>query len=50
MHPSGGATCAETRVSKRGRVNEGRPQEFASSTAEITGESKSQIDRHVARA
>lgn len=47
---SSGATCAETpaRVSVRGRVGEGRPPEFAASTAVVTGESKSQINRRVA--
>lgn len=49
---SSGAACAETqaRVSVRGRVGEGRPAEFASETAAVTGESKSQINRHIARA
>jgi len=47
---SSGASCAETpnRISSRGRVGEGRPPEFASETAAVTGESKSQINRRVA--
>lgn len=48
MHPSkeSGATCATLETPKTGRGNE----QFAASTSEITGESKSQINRHVARA
>lgn len=45
LNPNSGATCAT--IADRGR---GRPQEFASETAEVSGESKSQINRHVARA
>ena len=47
---SSGASCATTqsRTSSRGRVGEGRPQEFAAETAAITGESKSQINRQLA--
>ena len=45
MHPNSGAACAT--IPERGP---GRPVEFAASTAAITGESKSQINRHVARA
>ncbi len=40
-----GASCAT--IPERGR---GRPPEFASETAAVTGESKSHINRHVARA
>lgn len=50
MRPSSGASCAETRVSSRGRNGEGRPQEFASDTAAASGESKAQVNRHLARA
>ena len=48
LHPyesNSGATCAD--IQDRGR---GRPQEFASETSSVTGESKSQINRHIARA
>lgn len=38
------------RVSSRGRVGEGRPPEFASETAAVTGESKRSINQHLARA
>lgn len=50
MRPSSGASCAETRISSRGRNGEGRPQEFASDTASASGESKAQVNRHLARA
>ena len=48
MHPAkeSGATCATLETPKTGRGHE----QFASATSEITGESKSQINRHVARA
>ena len=48
LHPyesNSGATCAD--IQDRGR---GRPQEFASETSSVTGESKSQINRYIARA
>jgi len=45
LHPNSGATCAT--IPDRGP---GRPVEFAADTAKVTGESKSQINRHVARA
>lgn len=45
MHPNSGATCAD--IPDRGP---GRPREFASETADVAGESKSQINRHVSRA
>ena len=45
LHPNSGASCAT--IPERGP---GRPVEFAADTAKVTGESKSQINRHVARA
>ena len=45
-----GTNCSDTRVSKRGRVGEGRPKQFASEVAEITGVSKVDINRKIARA
>lgn len=45
LHPNSGASCAT--IPDRGP---GRPVEFAADTAKVTGESKSQINRHVARA
>ena len=45
MHPNSGTTCPT--IPERGR---GRPEEFAASTSEITGEDKRTINRHVARA
>lgn len=42
LHPNSGATCAS--------IGPGRPKEFAAETAEVAGESKSQINRHLARA
>lgn len=45
LHPNSGAACAT--IPERGP---GRPVEFAADTAKVTGESKSQINRHVARA
>lgn len=45
INANSGASCAT--IQQRGR---GRPSEFASETAAITGESKSQVNRHVARA
>jgi len=54
LHPeekSIGATCATTaNVSVRGRVGEGRPEGFASATAEATGQSKATTNRAIARA
>lgn len=54
LHPeekSIGATCATTpTVSVRGRVGEGRPEGFASATAEATGQSKATTNRAIARA
>jgi len=50
LHPSSGTNCPETRVSSRGRVGEGRPPEFASETAAVSGESKRDVNRHLARA
>jgi len=49
---SNGTTCPDTqpKVSKRGRVGEGRPPAFASETAALTGESKKSINRQLARA
>jgi hypothetical protein len=48
MHPSkeSGTTCPTLETPKTGRGNE----QFAASTAEITGEDKRTINRHVARA
>ena len=43
-------TTDTERVSKRGRVGEGRPQEFAAETSELTGQSKRAINQHLARA
>ena len=45
IEANSGASCAT--IPERGR---GRPPEFASETAAITGESKSQVNRHIARA
>lgn len=45
-----GSTCTDTRVSSRGRKNEGRPDGFAASTAKVTGDSKTTINRKIARA
>lgn len=45
LHPNSGASCAT--IPDRGP---GRPVEFAADTAKVTGESKSQINRHFARA
>jgi hypothetical protein len=47
---SSGTSCPTTRVSARGRVNEGQPQQFAAETAAATGKSKRDINRAVARA
>lgn len=45
MRPNSGATCATIPRDKAGR-----PQEFASDTASASGESKAQVNRHLARA
>jgi ParB-like chromosome segregation protein Spo0J len=50
MRPSSGTNCPETRVSERGRVGEGRPAEFAADTSRASGESKRDVNRHLARA
>jgi len=52
LHPeSSGTNCSDTdRISSRGRVGEGRPQQFASETAAVSGQSKQDINRHLARA
>lgn len=51
LHPSNGTNCPETlTASVRGRVGEGRPAEFASETAAVSGETKRDINRHLARA
>lgn len=51
LHPeSNGTACPTTRVSARGRIGEGRPVEFAADTAKVSGESKRDINRHLARA
>ena len=50
LHPSSGTNCPETRLSSRGRLGEGRPPEFASETAAVSGESKRDVNRHLARA
>lgn len=44
MRPNSGATCATI------REKAGRPQEFAADTAIASGESKAQVNRHLARA
>lgn len=49
--PSSGTTCPTTpKISARGRVGEGRPEAFAADTSKISGESKQDINRHIARA
>lgn len=45
MRPNSGASCATIP-----REKAGRPQEFASDTAAASGESKAQVNRHLARA
>jgi len=45
LHPNSGTTCPT--IPDRGR---GRPQEFAADTAAVTGTSKRQINRDLARA
>lgn len=51
MHPvvTGGATCASSLADGR-KSGPQHQEQFAASTADVTGESKSQINRHVARA
>lgn len=51
LHPgeTGGATCASSLSDGRKAGPQHEPQ-FAADTAKVTGESKSQINRHVARA
>lgn len=45
LHPNSGQSLAD--IQDRGR---GRPTEFASETAAVSGQSKSSINQHVARA
>ena len=51
LHPgeTGGASCASSLSDGRKAGPQHEPQ-FAADTAKVTGESKSQINRHVARA
>ena len=45
LHPNSGTTCPT--IQERGR---GRPQEFAAETSAVSGESKRDVNRHLARA
>ncbi|WP_299146737.1 hypothetical protein [uncultured Comamonas sp.] len=51
LHPgeTGGATCASS-LSDGRKAGPQHEKQFAADTAKVTGESKSQINRHVARA
>lgn len=50
LNLSSGNTVPTTRISERGRENEGRPIEFAASTAAASGMTKRSINEHLARA
>ncbi len=45
LHPNSGTSCPT--IQERGR---GRPQEFAAETSAVSGESKRDVNRHLARA
>lgn len=45
LHPNSGTTCST--IPERGR---GRPEGFAGETAAVSGQSKQDINRHLARA
>ncbi len=52
MHPDGKLEAAEVALPQDNSPGSARPrrEQFASATSEVTGESKSQINRHIVRA